>query len=152
MSDPGLPQERRTIMNDGFDVDWRLLRHYLACRSGHRCEVCGGHLDARREPTVHHRLPRGMGGTSDPDVHRLDRLLLLCGGALGGVQGCHGDVEARTGQDVYDFGWLVRRGYDPATTPVLLFGASTTLRPRWVLLDPYSPFYGNPPGNPARAA
>jgi hypothetical protein len=125
-------------MSRDVDVDWRLLRHYLACRAGHRCEICGVLLGAGQEGTVHHRLPRGMGGTSDPDVHRLDRLMLLCGGALGGVKGCHGYVEAN-GALALANGWKVPHGAGPAAdtmaVPVLLYSG------RRVLLDPYGPFY-----------
>ena len=73
---------------------WRFILHLLACRSGHRCEVGGEPLDAGNQGSIHHRQPRGMGGTSDPDVHSLERLLLVCGGRLGGVLGHHGQVEA----------------------------------------------------------
>ena len=54
----------------GNDADtWRMIRHLLAVRSGHRCELCGRQLDAGHQGTVHHRLPRGAGGTRDPKVN-----------------------------------------------------------------------------------
>lgn len=139
-----------------MDHDWDIITHYLVCRSGQRCEVCGQTL-TRATANRHHRLPRGMGGTSDPDQHRLDRLLLVHGDGLGGVTLCHGMVETRDPDahgDVYDNGWIVRRGMDPATVPVLLFGASASplVRPRWVLLDPFNPNYINLPGPAAVAA
>lgn len=84
--------------------EWRMIRHMLACRSGHRCEVGGELLDAVNEGSVHHRQPRGMGGTSDPDVHSLERLLLVCGGRYGGVCGHHGRIEANRE-------WSYRNGY-----------------------------------------
>jgi len=134
-----------------MDHNWDIITHYLVCRSGQRCEVCGQTL-TRATANRHHRVPRGMGGSKDPDVHRLDRLLILCGGPLGGVTLCHGMVEARSEQEIYDYGWIVRMGLDAATTPVLLYGASTRIRPRWVLLDPFNPNYIVPPGGPACAA
>lgn len=133
-----------------MDHDWDIITHYLVCRSGQRCEVCGEPL-TRATVNRHHRVPRGMGGSRHPDVHRLDRLLVVCGGPLGGIAMCHGMVEAR-GDDVYDNGWLVRRGLDAAQTPVWLFGASVRIRPRWVLLDPFNPNYINVPEPPAVAA
>ena len=73
------------------DVDWRWIRHLLACRSGQRCEICGRALGAADVVSVHHRDPRGMGGTRVPWVHALGGLLLVCGD---GVRGCHGAAES----------------------------------------------------------
>lgn len=130
----------------GADVDWDQVLHLLACRSGQRCEICGRPL-TRDEATIHHRLPRGMGGTSDPGVHDLARLMLLCGGRLGGVRGCHGITE-RHRTWAYRNGYLIHRAPgtaapDPATVPVVLRSG------RRVLLTPYA--YVQAPG-PAYAA
>lgn len=115
--------------------DWRFIRHLLATRSGQRCEVCGGRLSAVVEPTVHHRQPRGKGGTSRSDVHNLSNLLLLCGGAMGGIAGCHGWAEANR-SDAEARGLIVRHGLESADVAVTLHSG------RRVLLDPVSPFYG----------
>lgn len=127
-----------------MDDDWVMITHYLMCRSGGRCELCGQLFSGLVRPSRHHRLARGMGGTSDPEVHRLDRLMLICGGALAGVTGCHGYVEHHPTEAEAN-GWKVRHGggsaCDTTTAPVLLYGLSATLRPRWVLLDPYGPAY-----------
>ncbi len=117
---------------------WRLIRHNLACRSGHRCELCGVQLGPGKEGTVHHRRPRGKGGTRQEDVDYLSNLLLLCGGRLGGVMGCHGKIESRR-RWAEDSGLLVPQGHDPATIPVVLHGG------RRVLLSPYAPEYRQPP-------
>ena len=121
---------------------WRAIVHMLACRSGHCCEICGCRLGPGNEGTVHHRLPRGMGGTSDPDVHDLPRLMLLCGGRLGGVQGCHGIVERHRAW-AYRNGYLIPHGAgvevaDPASVPVVRRSG------RRVLLTPYN--YDPAPG------
>lgn len=92
-------------------------------------------LGPGQEGTAHHRRPRGKGGTRQTDVDSLANLLLLCGGALGGVCGCHGGVEAsRT--EAFTRGWLVHQGTDPATVLALLNNGRTL-----VLLHPDYPFY-----------
>lgn len=40
--------------------------------------------------SIHHRKPRGMGGSADPVVNSIASALTLCGS---GVTGCHGWVE-----------------------------------------------------------
>lgn len=156
---PGLPLRRGLVTGGLWPADfddaetWGFVRHLLACRSGHRCEVGGELLDAVNEGSVHHRQPRGMGGTSDPDVHSLERLLLVCGGRLAGVAGHHGQVEA-------DREWAYRRGLlvpraapgvstdatDCAKVPVVLWSG------RRVLLDPVALEYRQAPGAPYAAA
>jgi hypothetical protein len=137
----------------GGDSDmWRMIRHLLACRSGHRCEIGGELLDAVNEGSVHHRQPRGMGGTSDPDVHSLERLLLVCGGSFGGVLGCHGRTE-KNRQLAYRMGHLVPHAApgvatdatDCAKVPVVLWSG------RRVLLDPVALEYLPAPGAPYAA-
>jgi hypothetical protein len=111
--------------------------------------VCGGQLGpddrgrlpAEREATVHHRQLRGSGGTRDPDVHSLERLLLCCGGRLGGVLGCHGRIHAER-RWAEGRGLIVPRPADPATVPVVLWSG------RQVLLLPGATEYGRPPGDP----
>lgn len=126
-------------------AEWESVFHLLQCRSGNTCEVrspdCaagpGGDLSAltRDRVSVHHRLPRGSGGTSGLDPHRLSRLLLLCGD---GVKNCHGWVESHR-EEAYEMGWLVKhRGaddIDTATVPVWIGGR------RRVFLDDDTPFY-----------
>lgn len=115
-----------------------MIRHLLACRSGHRCEICGIQLGPGEEGTVHHRQPRGRGGTSDPDIDLLSNLLLLCGGALGGILGDHGLTESYR-EEAYALGRLVKHPLDPAKVPVVLYGG------RRRMLDPEQPFYWDPP-------
>jgi 5-methylcytosine-specific restriction protein A len=64
-------------------------------RDAGRCRRCGaiGHQ-------IHHRRPRGMGGTSDPLINNPSNLVLLC-------QPCHAEVESAREQ-AYDSGWLLR--------------------------------------------
>ena len=83
-------------------------------RSRQRCERCGTASATRW--SLHHRKPRGMGGTKDPMINSPANLLLLCGS---GTEGCHGWVETHRAE-AYDSGLLVHRGDDPASVPVKL--------------------------------
>lgn len=69
-------------------------------RAGSACEWCG----IGRGLSVHHRLPRGAGGTARPHWCPA-RLLLLCGH---GTAGCHGMTESRR-RWAYGQGLLVPR-------------------------------------------
>lgn len=96
-------------------IDGGVLRRsqqVVKSRARMACEKCG--RDTSWEGgQVHHRLPRGVGGSSDPAIHSPANLLLLC-------RPCHEWVESnRTA--AYDAGWLVRRGSTaPGAVPVLL--------------------------------
>lgn len=137
-------------------AEWEMIDQYLLVRSGGFCEVrtpaclagrrllhelqrrSGSHLVSR-----HHRQARGMGGTTDPAIHSLANLLLICGH---GTAGCHGWIEHHgggpsAGLDAYRLGYLVPDGApghrtdatDPARVPLL------TPSGRWVLLHPTVP-------------
>ena len=76
-------------------------RQLVVDRDMRRCVRCG-------EPgqQIHHRKPRGMGGTSDPAINSPANLVLLC-------LACHAYIESHRA-DAYESGWLVRRWQDPA--------------------------------------
>jgi 5-methylcytosine-specific restriction protein A len=92
-------------------------------RSGGKCEWCG--QPPSWGVSVHHRKPRGMGGSRKVHVNAAANLLLLCGS---GTTGCHGWTESNRQQAV-TFGLLVPRPAFPATTPFYY------RQQRWVLLD-----------------
>lgn len=75
-----------------------------------RCRKGVGNIPS----SVHHRKPRGMGGTSDPRCNDYRNLVLLCGT---GTTGCHGWVEYHRA-DAYDEGWLLR-SYDELNYPAM---------------------------------
>lgn len=99
------------------------MRAAVLSRSEGRCERCGKAPDWHA--SVHHRQPRGMGGSRQAHLNRPGNLLLLCGS---GTTGCHGWVESHRA-DAVASGYIVPRFAVPQTTPVL-YRMST-----WVILD-----------------
>lgn len=92
-------------------------RSLVLQRDGGRCVICGG-----RGAEIHHRQPRGAGGSSSPAINSAANLLTLC-------RRCHREVESwRTVAE--DYGYIVRRGItDPADVRVLIHGYG------WALLS-----------------
>lgn len=89
------------------------VRKLVAARAREKCELCGRPL-AGIPASIHHRKPRGMGGTKDPSISGVANALLLCGT---GTTGCHGFVE-RNRRDAVMNGWLVpRHGPPPDEVP-----------------------------------
>lgn len=71
-----------------------------------RCERCGD----RPPEQIHHRKPRGMGGTSDPAANNPANLVAIC-------SPCHVTIELSRDDALVD-GWLVHNSQDPAEIPV----------------------------------
>ena len=93
------------------------VRALVIERDGHACRRCGTSLPAGRGGSVHHRIPRGMGGTRWEGIHSPALLVLLCGD---GTTGCHGWIE-RHRAAALRLGWLLSRqlfGIDPADVPM----------------------------------
>jgi hypothetical protein len=89
-------------------------------RAGWRCEICGGPLDGWDGLSIHHRQPRGMGGSNDPALNTAVNLLALCGSATS-ADGCHHLVESQRAL-ARNNGWLVPRPDSPTEIPVRLHG------------------------------
>lgn len=85
-------------------------RQVVIDRADFRCERCGKRL-LNKGASIHHRIPRGAGGTKDPLINHPVNLALLCGT---GTTGCHGWVESNR-SEAYATGWLVHRWEDPST-------------------------------------
>lgn len=130
--------------------EWETLLHLVATRSGGLCEirvpgVCLGDRGGKGRlrgslmgapwTSLHHRQPRGMGGTSRTAVHSLAVLLQACGH---GTIGCHGWVEHNRSEALRRH-LLVPQGLDPAAVPYVMPGGKI------VYLDPVSPVYVEPP-------
>jgi hypothetical protein len=97
-------------------------REQVITRAGGSCERCRQTL--RGSWSIHHRLPRGMGGTKTPDDAY--RLVMLCGS---GVTGCHGWVESNRAEAT-EQGWLIRHGVTkPVDVPVFADGAWYAVTP-----------------------
>lgn len=85
-------------------------------RANYRCEICGGSLMGVDGMSIHHRKPRGMGGTIDVAINNPSNLMAICGS---GTTGCHGWLESHR-EVAYEKGWLVHRYDDPAKVPAEL--------------------------------
>jgi hypothetical protein len=86
-------------------------------RAGGRCEICGfAATMAGIGYSIHHRLPRRMGGSRAPWINSPANLLLVCGS---GTVGCHGMVEANRA-NAYGYGWLLKAGQHPAEVSAVL--------------------------------
>jgi len=71
------------------NVDEKVIaRDMGACA---RCARHVAHLERGREWSIHHRRPRGAGGTSVAWVNEAANQIILCGS---GTTGCHGWIES----------------------------------------------------------
>ena len=91
-------------------------------RSHERCERCGS-----RGEQIHHRRPRGMGGTRREDTNSLAAIVHLCAN-------CHAYIESNR-EWAHEHGWLVRQWADPAFQPVRIQGSWIRLSEVYTLVD-----------------
>lgn len=91
------------------------VRRRVHDRDGMCCVRCGISV-AHTARSIHHRQPRGAGGTRGPQAHRLSLLVLLCGT---GTTGCHGWIESNRAE-ARALGWLISKfePADPQTIPL----------------------------------
>ena len=94
----------------------KAVRDTILARAKGGCEVCF----FAQPDQIHHRRPRGAGGSKASDTNTAANALALC-------TECHTWIESNRVKAL-EVGWLVRQGHDPATVPVLRFGSD------WVLL------------------
>lgn len=94
----------------------RRVRDQIVARANGACERCGVPVNVFQ---IHHRRPRGMGGSTAEDTNRASNGLCVC-------VSCHGDIEANR-EDALKYGWLVRQGQDPVAVRVLRRGQWVTL-------------------------
>lgn len=96
-----------------------VVRARVMARSGGFCEIRAvGCWDEASQ--IHHRRPRGLGGSKNPATGQASNALAVC-------VVCHSHAESHR-SDALDRGWIVRQGHAPAEVPVFRYG-------RWVLLD-----------------
>ena len=99
--------------------EWDKAKRVVYARDGGKCLRC-----LQEATDVHHRKPRGMGGSSDPELnYGLANLVSLC-------RHCHDRVHANPGES-YELGWLVRSGLDPLEVPILVSATFTV----WLTRD-----------------
>lgn len=87
------------------------VRALVKLRAGNRCELCGSRLVAGH---MHHRQPRGMGGS------RTSESKGSAANALWIHPGCHVTIELSRARAL-DKGWLIKQGQDPTAVPVRLW-------------------------------
>jgi len=93
-------------------------RQVIRERAKGRCELCG--TPVGMDAQIHHRKPRGMGGTKDSASR------LACNGLFVHFR-CHEKIE-RNREVALANGWLVRQSGDSQDQPVRLHYG-------WVLLN-----------------
>lgn len=91
-------------------------RDIIHRRANGRCEICGLPVI---DPQIHHRRPRGMGGTKRQESASPSNGLLV-------HLKCHATVEANRHEALMN-GWLVRQDQDPAEMPVRRWDALVLL-------------------------
>ena len=93
------------------------VRDLVLRRANTKCERCGRSLEGTMY-SIHHRLPRGMGGSRVPWLHLPGNLVALCGS---GTSGCHGWVESHRLQ-AFNQGLLVYQNQVSAEVAVWVRG------------------------------
>lgn len=96
------------------------VRQGIKTRAKDACERCCRPIFSWSPHEIHHRRPRGMGGSKDPLTNSLANGVLLC-------PPCHRFIEAHRDK-ARSLGWLVRQGQAPTEAPLYYHGS------RWVVL------------------
>lgn len=100
-------------MSNGFP---KHVRELIIHRALGLCEHC-------RKPSqqlqIHHRRPRGMGGSKDAKTNTAANGVLVC-------DKCHRFIESYR-KEHQNIGWLVNQGKNPAEIPIWMHKA-------WLLL------------------
>lgn len=121
------PLQRRTPMSRGQSAPKprrprdtgpsRKVRDVVKQRANHRCERCG----LCPGQVIHHRDPRGSGGSSRPEINLPSNLVFIC-------SACHEDIERSHRLKAIGDGWLVQDRFVPAEVRIRLHYG-------WHLLD-----------------
>ena len=98
------------------------LRLRILQRDGYRCVRCAADLHGQRY-SVHHRKPRGSGGSTDPRINDPRNLVSLCGS---GTTACHGWVHNHP-REAVETGWTLRSLDLLDAAVVTRYGARVTL-------------------------
>ena len=84
-------------------------RAAIVARANGRCEICGISL-LLMAYEIHHRRPRGMGGSKRASTRNAANGLML-------HTACHLTAEKYRSVS-YEHGWLVRQAFEPSGVPV----------------------------------
>lgn len=94
------------------------VRQLIVERSSGRCEVMAAGCTFTAT-AIHHRRPRGMGGSRRPDTNLASNGLATC-------DSCHRYIESLRDES-HSRGWLVMQNQSPAAIPAVHRG-------QWALL------------------
>ena len=103
-------------------------RNTIKERAGNRCEMCGIRCDNGQ---IHHRQPRGMGGSRESESRAAANGLYL-------HERCHFNIE-RNRSDAYGNGWLVHKWEVSEEKPVLMWDGWKVLAADGTLTTVVSP-------------
>lgn len=98
-------------------------RQIVLDRDLYRCIRCGAYIGPFGDYSIHHRRPRGMGGSKRPETDLPANLLTLCGS---GTTGCHGYIESHR-EEAYEQGLLLHQTDNPEGISVTTFRGSLFL-------------------------
>lgn len=82
------------------------------------CEICSKPLNQSWGVSIHHRRPRGMGGTKRTNTNNLSNLVALCGT---GTTGCHGWIESHR-EDAYERGYIIKSSVEDLESVIFEHG------------------------------
>jgi len=88
------------------------VRQQIFLRANFSCERCS-ETRFTFGTSIHHRKPRGMGGTKKQEINDPTNLIFLCGT---GTTGCHGWIESNR-KIAFEKGLLVRQTENPSDIP-----------------------------------
>ena len=100
------------------------VRQIVLERDLFSCARCGLYIGPFTPCSVHHRRPRGAGGSKRPSTNLPANLILLCGT---GVTGCHGWAESNR-ELAREAGYLLTQQQHPDQEAVFTHRG-------WMLLD-----------------
>ena len=126
------PAKRAAKRSLGVSKATRVL---VLNRAKYRCEKCGVSLSESFYYSLHHRTPRGMGGSREVRLNLPSNLVAICGS---GTTGCHGWIESNRSVSE-DAGWLVSRYQEVAEVPLQIWGVG------WSYLNDEGEYSSTPP-------
>lgn len=119
--------------------DWG-TRLKVVTRDGFRCVVCGVAI-VRAQYSLHHRIPRGAGGSRRPEINSAANLITLCGSA---TTGCHMRIELNRAEAITN-GWLLPQWSGGKPTDPTQHAVLVERQSRWCYLGADGRMWDDPP-------